>query len=142
MLNVCEGNTLQIVLDTNVLISGTFWTGSSYEILKLIHYGKLKLVVSLPILAEYDRVLHSSEILDKQAYQYERVLAIQKVIQTALLVKPTEHVDLIKEDVNDNKFIEAALEGADYIVSRDYHLLKLKQYKNIKIVSPEEFLTL
>ncbi len=130
------------MLDTNVLVSGTFWTGSSYEILKLINEGKIILVISLPILAEYDRVLHSPEILDKEAYQYERVLAIQKIIQTALLVKPTEHVDLIKEDANDNKFIEAALEGSDYIVSRDYHLLKLKQYRNIKIVSPEEFLKL
>lgn len=128
------------MLDTNVLISGTFWTGSSYEILKLIDKGGLKLVISPSILTEYDRVLHSQEILDKEAYKYERALAIQKILQSAIIVNPTEHIDLIKEDPNDNKFIEAALEGADYIVSRDYHLLKLKQYKNVKIVSPEEFI--
>jgi len=44
---------------------------------------------------------------------------------------------------NDNKIIEAGVEGrADYIITGDRHLLRIKKYGNIKIVSPAEFLSL
>ena len=47
----------------------------------------------------------------------------------------------MKDDPDDNKFIEAALEGkAEYIVTQDNHLLKIKEFKGIKIISPEEFI--
>jgi len=39
------------------------------------------------------------------------------------------------------KFLEAGVEAnADYIVSQDNHLLKLKEFQGIRIVKPEEFL--
>jgi len=54
---------------------------------------------------------------------------------------PKRKVNVVKQDPDDNKFIEAALEGeADYIVTQDRHLLKLKEFEGIKIVTPEEFL--
>ena len=46
----------------------------------------------------------------------------------------------MKDDPNDNLFVETAVAGnADYIVSQDKHLLKLKEFKKIKIITPEEF---
>lgn len=47
----------------------------------------------------------------------------------------------ITEDLEDNKILEAASEAkADYIISGDKHLLKLKEFKGIKIVKAKEFL--
>ena len=41
---------------------------------------------------------------------------------------------------NDNKFLECAVTvRADYIISRDIHILKIKEFEGIKIVSPELF---
>ena len=56
---------------------------------------------------------------------------------------PKTKFDIVKEDQYDNKFLEAAFEGdCDYLVSQDNHLLKLKEFKGIKIMSPKEFLEL
>ena len=50
---------------------------------------------------------------------------------------------IIEKDPKDDKFLHAALEGnADYIVSGDHHLLELKSYEGIKILSPGNFLEL
>lgn len=56
---------------------------------------------------------------------------------------PTLALNVVKNDPDDDKFIEAAFEGnAHYIISKDKHLLSLKEYGTIKIISPEEFLDL
>ena len=47
----------------------------------------------------------------------------------------------MEDDPDDNKFIEAAVEGySDYIISYDKHLLSIKEYGRIKIILLEEFL--
>lgn len=53
--------------------------------------------------------------------------------------QPKQKFDVIKEDKDDNKFLEAAVEGkADYIVSGDKDLLRLENFMGIKIISPSE----
>jgi len=48
----------------------------------------------------------------------------------------------IPADPTDNKFLEAAVEGkADLIVSGDGHLLELKTFRNIPIITASEFIT-
>ena len=60
-----------------------------------------------------------------------------------IIVEPTEKILIVKDDPKDNIFIETAVGGnVDYIVSQDNHLLKLKEFRGIKIVTPEEFNTL
>ena len=59
------------------------------------------------------------------------------------LVVPNKKIEIVKDDPDDNKFIETALEGkAEYIVTQDKHLLKIKEFKGIKIITPEEFIKL
>ncbi len=72
---------------------------------------------------------------------------ISKYIQTlstlALVVQPTETIMAIAHDPSDNKFIECAVTGeAEYIISGDDHLLTLKQYRGIQILSPVDFVAL
>jgi uncharacterized protein len=64
------------------------------------------------------------------------------ILEKSVIVNPTEKVDVVT-DPDDNKFVEAALEGkAEYIVSQDKHLLILKEYRGIKVLHPNEFLDL
>ena len=59
----------------------------------------------------------------------------------ANLIEPKQKVDVVKDDSDDNKVIECAIESSsDYIITYDRHLLKLKEHKRIKIVKPEELL--
>ena len=134
---------IRVVLDTNVLLSGTFWTGASYRILEWVDKGKIVLILSDSIFEEYNRIVRSGKILDKKAYNPERVESIMKLLQKALFVQPEEKLKVVKEDPDDDKFLEAAIAGrADFIISRDNHLLKLQRYKKIKILTPDEFLSL
>jgi predicted nucleic acid-binding protein len=46
---------------------------------------------------------------------------------------------VIKDDPEDNKFLEVAIDGnADFIISQDKHLLNLKEFQGIRIIKPEE----
>ena len=61
------------------------------------------------------------------------------IIKNSVIVIPIEHIKLIKEDPDDDKFIEAAVYGkADLIISQNKHLLRIKEYNKIKILKPEE----
>jgi predicted nucleic acid-binding protein len=59
-------------------------------------------------------------------------------------VHPKNKVSVIKENDDDNRILECAIEGkVQYLISGDRkHLLPLKEYQRIKILSPAEFLKL
>ena len=132
--------SIKIVFDTNILISSTLWDESVAQklLFKLIEQDAV-IFSSTEILEEYQKIL-------KRDFDYsdEEVANImEKVLQFITLVNPCIKVNVIKEDADDNKIIECALEGkADYIISYDKHLLNLKEYKKIKIVKPEEIMSL
>ena len=90
----------------------------------------------------YDRVLHSEEILEKtNTYQQARIQAIQKLMQSTIFVEPKQKFKAVKDDPDDDKFIDCAVEGkCDYIISQDKHLLKIKEFQGIRILTPKEFL--
>ena len=55
-------------------------------------------------------------------------------------MEPKEKITIVKDDPKDDIFIETAVAGyADYIISQDNHLLKEKEFRGIKIITPEEF---
>jgi len=65
---------------------------------------------------------------------------IQRVISNSIIMEPTMKLNIIKEDPDDNKILECAIAGkVDCIVSNDRHLLKLKTFQNIPILTPDDF---
>lgn len=61
--------------------------------------------------------------------------------QTATNIKVTTILNVIKDDPTDNIFLNCAVDGkADYLISGDAHLLNIKKYKRIKILTAKEFL--
>ncbi len=72
----------------------------------------------------------------------EKEQFLEVLLANSVLVEPKENINIIKEDPDDNKFLECAVEAcADYIISGDAHLLKLQQFRGIEILSPKEFLS-
>lgn len=129
---------MKIVIDTNVFISGLHWNGLPRKVLRFWQDGKFELVSSLSIIQELTRVLMGFKVpMPPEDIAWWEEFILQK----AVIVIPKQKLNVVKDDPDDDKFIEAAVEGsAEYIVSKDNHLLKLKTYKKIKIVTPEEFL--
>jgi len=126
----------KVVLDTNVIISGLNFRGRPREILDLIRGEQIELYISPFILEEVRGVLKEKFSWDEERIQ----TAIEKL--KAALVEPEENISVIKKDEDDNRILECGVEGkVQYIVSGDKrHVLPLKEYKGIKILSPAQFL--
>ena len=135
---------MKITLDTNVIISSSFWTGASDKILEKVENQEIELIISKEIIDELSQVLNYEEIKDKikdKGLEIRRTVG--KVSSISTIVVPLEKFDIIKEDADDNIILECAVEGkVDYIISQDKHLLNLGVFQGIKIVTPEEFLKL
>ena len=131
------GKVEKVVVDTNIFISAFGWGGKPLKIIELLEKGDLRNCTSEDIIRE----LFASVSYPK--------LGFPLVIQTEILEFALAYSDIyeinefveIVSDPEDNKFIECALaSGAEFIITGDKSLLSIKKYKNIIIVTPEEFL--
>lgn len=130
----------RVVADTNVLISAFLAKGNENKIVELAKIDKVKLILSRIIREEFEEALK----YPKFGFSFEQIdEAINEVSNIIELVSSTSNFDIVKEDSDDNRILEAAFDGkADYIISGDQHLLKLKEFKGIKIVNGKDFLSI
>ena len=133
---------MRITVDTNVLVSASFWYGDSNEIIDRVERKDIELILSREIIEEFARVLNYKELKEKiKNKNLEMKRTIEKLVSIATMVEPNEKISIIKYDPDDNKILECAKTGkVDFIVSKDHHLLKLKKFGEILIVTPQEFL--
>ncbi len=112
---------IKVVPDTNVLVSAFISEGNEYEIIKLAKLGKIELVISNQILEEFNKVISR----DKFGFLREQVVDFNtQLLIVCDIVEPRKKLDVVKEDVDDNMVLEAAVEvGVDYLISGDRHLL-------------------
>lgn len=131
---------LKLVLDSNVFISALVFGGKPREILELAVKGLVEIAVSDDILEEIRGVLGG----DKFRYPKASLRALVREIEDlAEFVEPKERIEALKEDPEDNRVLECAVEsGASVIISGDSHLLALLEFGGIKILRPDEFLHL
>jgi len=130
---------MRIVLDTNVLISGIYFSGLPGKILQAWRAQKLQLAVSTEILEEY---LNVAERLATQYVnvEYEGILGL--IVQNAELVQSTDLPEPVSEDPDDDKFLACALaSNTNVIVSGDSDLLKVSGYCGIQVMTPKFFIT-
>ncbi|MDP3733925.1 MAG: putative toxin-antitoxin system toxin component, PIN family [Nanoarchaeota archaeon] len=128
----------KVVLDTNIFISALGWDKEPRKILYRCLTGEFDLVTSTQQLQELQRVINYPKF-NFSDEQKQRLMSL--ILETATVVEVLGIVNIIKEDVDDNIIIETAVVGnAQFIISGDQHLLKLKEFTTIKIVNPREFL--
>jgi hypothetical protein len=137
---------LRAVLDANVVVSALIQPkGAPGRILSgLVEERIFELVVSPAILAEVRRSLSYPKVR-KFIKVSEEDLDLW-VASIELIARPVEGnltIHAVAGDPDDNKYIEAAVEGlAQFVVTGDRHLLSLKSYENIRIVTPRVFFDL
>lgn len=132
---------MKVVFDTNVVASASFWRGPPWGCLAAWAQGRCEAVVSPPLLAEYH------ETVEKLRLEYPGnpfVDWAQTLAESATLVFPLDRATGATPDPGDEMVLECALAAeADYIVSGDKkHLLSLREFRGIQIVSPADFLRL
>lgn len=129
---------VKVVADTNIYLSAILFGGKPDKIRRLAREKEIELLISEQILAEIAGILKRKfDWLDSQISQ-----TIDSIRTTTTLITPKYTLNVIKKHNPDNRILECAVEGgAQYIVSGDkHHLLPLKGWKGIKIISPSEFL--
>ena len=128
---------IKLILDTNVFISGIFWSGTPAKILNAWHEKMLKIVSSLEILDEYSRV---GDLLTKKYPRVDITPFINLMIRDCEFFTPIKLKTPVSRDPDDDKFIAVALAAnCHLIVSGDNDLLSVTGYNNIEIINPNEF---
>lgn len=133
---------MKITVDTNVLVSATFWEGASNEIIEKVEQNEILLILSKEIIGEFVKVLDYDEIKEKIINKnLEMKRTVEKIIALSIIIESQGKLDVVKDDPNDNIILECAKAGnVDFIISNDSHLLKLKEFEGIPILTPSEFL--
>lgn len=128
---------MRVVLDTNILASALMG-GSLKIIVDKWKAGVFKIIVSHNIVREYFDVIQRPKL---KITSDEIATVNEYLLKAAEFVTPIESVHAVEADPSDNKFLEAALEGkAIYVVSGDNHLLELKSFRGIEILTAREFI--
>lgn len=129
---------MRAVLDTNIFISAVLG-GRLGIIIDEWKAGKFKLIVTDSIAREYLDVINRPKFNIPQA---EIIAVSDYLLQLGEFVTPAEEIHIIVADPTDNKFLEAATAGqVNFIVSGDNHLLELKSFREIPIITAKEFIS-
>lgn len=124
-----------------MFISGIFWAGDSSKILEMADKRVIESITSVDILDELSSALCYPDLQDKvEDKELEMRWTIEDILSFSTMVKPWRKVSVVS-DPDDDMIVECAVAGrADFIVSQDRHLLKIREFEGIKIVTPTEFL--
>ncbi len=134
---------IKVVLDTNVVVSAAISTdGNPALIFEMLILEDIKNYTTQEIIDEIKEVLQRPRIT-------KRISVVEQEFIISTFEKFSEKIisgikfEEIKDDPDDNKFLECAVSAsADFIISGDGHLLNLKEFRGIKIVSPAESIKL
>lgn len=127
-----------VVLDTNVYVSALLSGGAPERVVALGRRGRIDVLVSSELNHELLHVLR-----DKFRWSEARIADVRADLDEFVTwVEPTKRLTVLTGPGEpDNRVLEAALAGpADAIVTGDRHLLDLKRFRRIPILTPRLFL--
>jgi putative PIN family toxin of toxin-antitoxin system len=129
---------MNVVADTNVVVSAIFWPGESRDCLALWAKRRFTLAVSVPILEEYSQVAH------RLAHRLRGVNPkpwLQWIERKARVYEPAPLGWPRSRDPKDDPLLACAVAaGAKFVVSKDKDLLVLEKPFGIEILPPRQFL--
>jgi len=136
------GKKAKVVFDTNIWVSIFIKKTLGEEFSEILERGEIEVYITEEILGEISKVLmypKINELLELSGVSEREML--QRIGEISVLVRPKLKLKVIEEDLEDNKILDCALQAnADFIISGDKHLLRLKKFRNIKILTPRGFL--
>ncbi|MBR2214332.1 MAG: putative toxin-antitoxin system toxin component, PIN family [Selenomonadaceae bacterium] len=127
---------MRVVLDTNVVISGTFFGGLPRKILDAAMDARFSVCGNQYIVAEYKDT--ADEMIRRKKGHINTQL-LQSFLNEIYMAEPVSTVRICR-DPDDDKFINCAIDAnAIYIVSGDNDLLTIGQYAGIDIITVRDF---
>jgi len=131
------GTGQKVVIDTNVFISAFGWGGKPLDVMELLEKGEIRNCISEETLHELIIAVSYPKLAFPRKTQSD---ILEFVLTYSDMYEPQEHL-AVARDPEDNKIIEcAAASNAKTIITGDKGLLSLNRYREINILTPEEFL--
>jgi putative PIN family toxin of toxin-antitoxin system len=130
---------VNVVVDTNVVVSAALWPGSEDRrcFLLLARRG-FRLAVTVPILEEYRSV--TVRVGLRECPEVNAVPFLDWIERVSLQVEPAPLGKQRSRDVKDDPFLACALASdATFIVTKDKDLLALGKPFGVKMITPREF---
>jgi putative PIN family toxin of toxin-antitoxin system len=133
---------VRLVLDTNTVVSGLLWQGLPGKLIDAAQEKSVSLYTSAPLLAELRGVLERAKFARQlESRGLDVVTIFDGFAALASIVAPAIITPAVANDPTDDSVLACALAAqADLIVSGDTHLLGLKTYHGIRIVTAAEAL--
>jgi len=129
---------MRVVVDTNIFVS-SFFGGNPKKVIDLWKEGKITLCLSRDIVDEYIDVLARLGLNDGP--ELEELLSLFSRSYNILFTQKTPKIRLVRNDPDDDKFIEcAAALKAEVVITGDKEVLAVKEHKGIRILTPKTFL--
>jgi uncharacterized protein len=134
---------VRVVVDTNVLVSGILVEeGACAKILQAARGGRILMILSPAILAEFEMVIRRSHIAGKYPAARDRAhdFVLFLIANAEFVEGDVKRTGLVAADPKDDMVVACALEGnAEFIVSGDQHLTDLNEFEGIPILPPSVF---
>jgi putative PIN family toxin of toxin-antitoxin system len=135
---------VRLVADTNTVISGLLWHGAPRRLLDAARAGKVSLFTSAALLVELEDTLSRAKFAERleRAGVTRRVL-VQGYATLATVIKPAAIPPAVLADPDDDAVLACAVAAqAQAVASGDSHLLNLKTYQDIPILTVNKLLAL
>lgn len=129
----------RVVTDTNVIVSAFLFSGTPGKLIPIWKSGRIQPLISREIIDEYLSVLAYPKF--KLSEQEIEFIIYHEILPYFRIVRAKHGPVIIQDDPSDDKFIRCAETGnAQIIISGDHHLIALRSYGKLRILTPSEFL--
>jgi uncharacterized protein len=128
---------MRVVADTNIVVSGLLWRGNPRRVLDAARKGTIDLFTSIILLTELEDVLSrekfAGHLASVSVTPHDLVLGYAAL---ASVIEPATIEPVILADPDDDAVIACAIAAqGEIIVSGDSHLLDLKRYRKVRIIT-------
>ena len=132
---------MRVVLDTNVLVSALLFGGATGRIVSFWKRCLITALFSKDTFREFSSALRYPKFALTE--REIRGLIEEEVLPFFEAVKVKEKINSVCNDPDDDKFLSCGIAGAaELIVTGDRHLLAVKEFRSVRIISPSEFFSL
>ena len=131
---------MKLVVDTNVLVSAFLWKGTPGRLIELAGEKECRLFTSRVLIDELAEVLQSKKLAKQvQATGFTVAQMLRNYQKLATTVTARRLAQQVSRDADDDAVLACALAAqVGLIVSGDDDLLVLKQFQEIRIVTPAQ----
>jgi uncharacterized protein len=135
---------VQIVADTNTVLSGLLWQGPPRQIIDQARAGAVTLHTSLTLVAELAEVIGRGKFARRIRHaNLSAARLVEDYRRLSVLVEPQPLPAPVSRDADDDHVLACALAAeAALIISGDDDLLSLGTFRDIRILTAREALDL